>query len=102
MSFDPPNLLDPLILTKKIRALEIEMILFRGRVLPALALVPFLSLSGAASNADNKSATTTTSIPSASGITWETSLKSVIARATREHKPILHLQLFGKLNDALC
>jgi hypothetical protein len=36
------------------------------------------------------------------GVQWETSLTNAISRAKRERKPILHLQLFGKLNDALC
>ena len=35
-------------------------------------------------------------------IFWENSLQAAEARAQREHKPILHLQMFGRLDDALC
>ena len=37
-----------------------------------------------------------------SEIAWETSLAKAQARAKKEGKPLFVLQLFGKLNDALC
>jgi hypothetical protein len=36
------------------------------------------------------------------GVTWEPSLVNAEFRAKVEHKPILHLQMFGRLDDALC
>jgi hypothetical protein len=36
------------------------------------------------------------------GVAWDSSLGSAEARAKREHKPILLLQMFGRLDDALC
>ncbi len=75
---------------------------FSSRFLAPLALLPILSLPGGASCTDYDIAEPSASSPNNCGITWETSLKNAIARASREHKPILHLQLFGKLTDALC
>ncbi|MGI8922623.1 MAG: hypothetical protein ACR2HJ_01055 [Fimbriimonadales bacterium] len=36
------------------------------------------------------------------GVTWESSLAESLVRANRENKPVLHLQMFGRLDDALC
>ena len=71
------------------------------RLILVFALLPILSIPGLPCRAkDDHIPRQATS--AMGGITWEISFKSAIARASREHKPILHLQLFGKLNDALC
>ena len=36
------------------------------------------------------------------GIRWETTMADAIRRAQSEKKPILLLQLFGRLDDAFC
>jgi hypothetical protein len=36
------------------------------------------------------------------GKTWHGSLDEALVIARRENKPVLHLQMFGKLDDALC
>ena len=41
-------------------------------------------------------------VPAASETAWETSWDSALARAGREGKPILLLELFGRLDEALC
>ncbi len=36
------------------------------------------------------------------GVIWENSLDDAKIRAAREKKPVLHLQMFGRLDDAYC
>jgi len=36
------------------------------------------------------------------GLTWENSLGDALAIAQKTNKPVLHLQMFGKLDDAFC
>jgi len=36
------------------------------------------------------------------GVAWESSLDAALARANKENKPVLHLQMFGDLDDAFC
>ena len=36
------------------------------------------------------------------GVRWETSLRDAKVRAEKENKPILLLQLFGRLDDEFC
>jgi hypothetical protein len=36
------------------------------------------------------------------GVRWESSFAAAKARAKAEHKPILFLQMFGKLDDDFC
>ena len=36
------------------------------------------------------------------GVTWETSVARAMERARREGKPILLLQLFGRLDEEFC
>jgi hypothetical protein len=36
------------------------------------------------------------------GKTWHGSLDEALAIAKEENKPVLHLQMFGKLDDAFC
>ena len=36
------------------------------------------------------------------GLTWLGSLNEAIAIAAQENKPVLHLQIFGRLDDAFC
>jgi hypothetical protein len=33
---------------------------------------------------------------------WTSDLKAAYARARKENKPVLHLQLMGRLDDAFC
>lgn len=42
------------------------------------------------------------SVPASSESPWETSLDKALARAGREHKPVLLLELFGSLDEKLC
>ena len=39
---------------------------------------------------------------SLAGLTWESSLQDALTKASLENKPVLHLQMFGKLDDAFC
>ncbi len=41
-------------------------------------------------------------VPAGGQSAWETSWDSALARAQREGKPILLLELFGKLDEKLC
>lgn len=36
------------------------------------------------------------------GVTWENSLEAALARAAKENRPVLHLQMFGNLDDEFC
>jgi len=36
------------------------------------------------------------------GVTWENSLEAALARSAKENKPVLHLQMFGNLDDEFC
>ena len=36
------------------------------------------------------------------GLTWYNSLDTALAKAKAEDKPVLHLQMFGKLDDDYC
>lgn len=36
------------------------------------------------------------------GIEWHNTLKAAKQQAQREKKPILHLQMFGRIDDAYC
>ena len=36
------------------------------------------------------------------GATWHGSFDEAVERAMKEDKPVLHLQMFGKLDDAYC
>lgn len=36
------------------------------------------------------------------GVTWENSLEDALAQAKAENKPVLHLQMFGNLDDEFC
>jgi hypothetical protein len=36
------------------------------------------------------------------GVPWESSLDAAKPRAKKEGKPILHLQMFGRLDDSFC
>lgn len=41
-------------------------------------------------------------LPASSQAAWETSWEAALNRAEREKKPILLLELFGKLDEKLC
>lgn len=36
------------------------------------------------------------------GLTWHSSLDDALQIARKENKPVLHLQMFGRLNDEFC
>ena len=36
------------------------------------------------------------------GVPWHTSIEAAMKRAKREGKPILHMQMFGKLDEEFC
>jgi hypothetical protein len=36
------------------------------------------------------------------GVTWENNLEVALTRAKKENKPVLHLQMFGNLDDEFC
>ena len=40
--------------------------------------------------------------PAPEPVSWETSMEAAVARAEAEGKPILVLQLFGRLDEELC
>ena len=66
-----------------------------SRLAPAALLAGILLTTGWHSPSSAKRVTI-------AGVEWESSLEAAKAEARKSGKPILHLQMFGRLDDAFC